>query len=113
MLMPKIRALPGVDSASTIMPLPLSSSNMVTDFDIAEHPLPEGQRPAAPARIIGTDYFKTVGVPVRQGRTFDEHDTFNSAPVVIVNELFASKFFPGQNAIGKRITPGFSAGAAR
>ena len=107
-LMPKIRALPEVESVSTIMPLPLSSSNMVTDFDIVEHSLPEGQRPAAPARVAGTDYFKTVGIPVRQGRAFDEHDTFNSAPVVIVNELFASKYFPGQNALGKRITPGFA-----
>ena len=109
-LLPKIRALPGVESASTVVPLPLSSSNMVTDFDIAEHPLPEGQRAAAPVRIIATDYFKTVGIPVRRGRTFNEHDTFKSAPVVIVNELFANKIFPGQNVIGKRITPGFSAG---
>ncbi|MBA3830546.1 MAG: ABC transporter permease, partial [Chthoniobacterales bacterium] len=108
--LPKVRALPGVEAASTIVPLPLSSSNMVTDFDDADHPLPEGQRATAPARIIATDYFKTVGVPVRQGRIFDEHDTFTSAPVVIVNELFASKFFAGQNAVGKRIAPGFSAG---
>jgi predicted permease len=111
--LPRIRALPGVESASTIVPLPLSGSNMVTDFDIAEHPLPEGQRPAAPARIAGNDYFKTVGIPLRQGRVFDEHDRFNSAPVVIVNELFASKYFPGQNVIGKRITPGFSADAEK
>jgi predicted permease len=109
-LMPKIRALPGVEAASTIMPLPLSSSNMVTDFDLADHPLPEGQRAAAPARVAGTDYFKTMGIPVRQGRVFDEHDAFDTAPVVIVNELFASKYFPGQNAIGKQITPGFSTG---
>ena len=83
---------------------------MVTDFDDAEPPLPEGQRATAPARIIATDYFRTVGVPVAKGRIFDEHDTFKSAPVVIVNELFASKFFPGHNAVGKRIAPGFSAG---
>jgi len=60
--------------------------------------------------VITTDYFRTVGIPVRAGRVFDEHDTFTSTPVVIVNELFASKYFPGQNAIGKQITPGFSAG---
>ena len=110
-LMPKLRALPEVESASTIMPLPLGSSNMVTDFDIVKHSLPEGQRPAAPARIAGTDYFKTVGIPLRQGRVFDEHDTFTSTPVVIVNELFASKYFPGQNAVGQQITPGFAAGS--
>jgi putative ABC transport system permease protein len=108
-LMPKIRALPGVESASTIIPLPLSSSNMVTDFDIAEHPLPEGQRADAPVRVIGLDYFKTAGIPVREGRVFDAHDTINSAPVVIVNELFARKYFPGGNAVGKQIAPGFSA----
>ncbi|HEY2800683.1 MAG TPA: ABC transporter permease [Chthoniobacterales bacterium] len=108
-LLPKIRALPGVESASTIVPLPLSPSNIATDVDIADHPLPEGQRASSPTRIAGNDYFKTVGIPLLQGRAFDEHDTFTSAPVVIVNEFFAKKFFPGQNAIGKRITPGMSA----
>jgi predicted permease len=105
----RIRAIPGVESASTIVPLPLSGSNMVTSFDIQERPLPEGQRPGAPVRIIATDYFKTMGIPVRQGRIFDEHDSLDSAPVVIVNERFAQKYFPGENVIGKRIQPGFSA----
>jgi predicted permease len=108
-LLPKIRALPGVESASTIVPLPLSGRNMTTDFDIEEHPLPEGQRAAAPVRVIATDYFKTMGIPVRQGRVFDERDRFESAPVVIVNERFANKYFPGQNVVGKRIQPGVSA----
>jgi putative ABC transport system permease protein len=105
----RIRALPGVESASTIVPLPLSGSNMVTSFDIEERPLPDGQRAGAPVRIIATDYFKTMGIPVRQGRVFDEKDRIESAPVVIVNERFANKYFPGQNVIGKRIMPGFSA----
>jgi predicted permease len=107
--LPRIRALPGVESASTIVPLPLSGRNMTTSFDIEESPLPEGQRAAAPVRIIATDYFKTMGIPVRQGRVFDERDRWESAPVVMVNERFAQKYFPGQNVIGKRIQPGFSA----
>src|SRR5213075_1800508 len=105
----RVRAIPGVESASAIPPLPLSGSNMVTSFDIQERPLPEGQRPGAPVRIIATDYFGTMGIPVRQGRIFDERDQLNSAPVVIVNERFAQKFFPGENVIGKHIRPGFSA----
>ena len=105
----RIRAIPGVESASTIVPLPLSGSNMVTSFDIQERPVPEGQRPGAPVRIIATDYFKTMDIPVRQGRIFDERDRYESAPVVIVNERFAQKYFPGENVIGKRIQPGFSA----
>jgi len=104
-----IRTLPGVDSASAIVPLPLSGSNMVTDFDVEEHPLPEGQRAGAPVRIIGTDYFKAMGIPLKRGRVFDQTDQLDSQPVVIVNERFAARFFPGQNVVGKRITPGFSA----
>jgi putative ABC transport system permease protein len=109
-LMPRIRALPGVESASTIVPLPLSGSNMTTDFDIQDHPLPEGQRAAAPVRIISTDYFETMGIAARKGRVSNETDRFDSSPVVIVNERFASQYFPGQEVLGKRITPGFSAG---
>jgi putative ABC transport system permease protein len=82
---------------------------MVTSFDSEDNPLPEGQRPGAPIRIITTDYFKTTGIPVRQGRVFDERDRWESAPVVIVNERFVQKFFPGKNVIGKRIQPGFAA----
>jgi putative ABC transport system permease protein len=105
----RIRALPGVEAVSTIVPLPLSGSNMVTSFDIEERPLPDGQRAAAPIRIIATDYFKTMGIPLRQGRVFDEKEQFESPPVVIVNERFATKYFPGQNVVGKRIMPGFAA----
>jgi len=108
-LLLRIRALPGVESASAIVPLPLSGGNMVTSFDAEEHPLPDGQRPGAPVRMIGTDYFKTMGISLRQGRVFDERERFDSAPVVIVNERFANKFFPGQNVIGKRIKPGMGA----
>jgi putative ABC transport system permease protein len=106
--LPRLRALPGVESADVIMPLPLSGSNMVTTFDIEERPLPEGQRAAAPVRVIGTDYFKTMGIPIRQGRVFDQTDRYDSTPVVIVNERFVNKYFPGQNVVGKRIMPGFS-----
>lgn len=105
----RLRALPGVQSVSAINPLPLGGNNMVTDFDSEEHPLPEGERPVEPVRIIATDYFKTMGIPLRQGRGFDQRERFDSLPVVIVNERFASKYFPGQNVIGKRIKPGFSA----
>ena len=108
-LLERIRTLPGVDSASAIIPLPLSGANMVTDFDVEEHPLPEGQRAGAPVRIIGTDYFKTMGIPLKKGRAFGQIDQLDSPPVVMVNERFAARFFPGQEVIGKRITPGFSA----
>lgn len=107
-LMPRIRAIPGVNSASIIMPLPLSGSATSTSFDIEERPMPEGQQHGSPTRVTGLDYFKTMGIPVLQGRPFDETDQLKSKPVVIVNELFAEKYFPGVNPIGKRIKPSWS-----
>ena len=108
-LMPRIQAIPGVESVSTIMPLPLSGSNAVSSFDIEEDPHPKGRQPTSPTRIAGLDYFKTMGIPLLQGREFTETDKFDSAPICIVNERFAQKFFPGQNVIGKRIKPSWSA----
>ena len=95
-LLAKLRAIPGVNSASIILPLPLTGSNITTDFDMEEHPLPEGQRNDAPMRITGLDYFETMGIPLLQGRVFKETDKFDSLPVVIVNERFAQKFFRGK-----------------
>ena len=105
----RVRTLPGVESSSVIVPLPLTDSQMATDFDIEEHPQPEGHRPDAPIRVIGSDYFKAAGIPLREGRVFDQRDQLHSLPVVIVSERFAQKFFPGQNVVGKRIKPGFTA----
>src|SRR5262245_29186601 len=109
-LLPKLRNIPGANSASVIVPLPLTGSNITTDFDIEEHPLPEGQRNDAPMRNTGVDYFETMGIPLWQGRVFNETDKLESLPVVIVNERFAQKFFPGQNIVGKRMQPGWSVG---
>ena len=109
-LLAKLRAIPGVNSASIILPLPLTGSNITTDFDMEEHPLPEGQRNDAPMRITGLDYFETMGIPLLHGRVFKETDKFDSLPVVIVNERFAQKFFPGQNVVGKHIQPGWGVG---
>jgi predicted permease len=109
-LMPRLRAIPGVESVTAVWPLPLSGSNNVSSFDIEEHPMPEGEQPDSPMRIVGPDYFKTMGIPVRQGRGFEETDQFKSAPVVIVNEQFVQKFFPGQNAVGKHIKPSWGIG---
>jgi putative ABC transport system permease protein len=110
-LMPRLRAIPGVDSVTTVWPLPLSGSMNVSSFDIEENPAPEGQQPDSVMRIVGPDYFKTMGIPVKQGRGFEPTDQFKSLPVVIVNEQFVQKFFPGQkNIVGKHIKPSWGVG---
>lgn len=106
-LLSKLKVIPGVKSVSTAFPLPLSGGDSVTDFDIEESPKPEGQRAASPVRIVGVDYFKTMGIPVKSGRVFTEGEQIKSQPVVIVNEKFVQTHFPGQNVLGKRIQPGW------
>jgi putative ABC transport system permease protein len=112
-LMPRLRAIPGVESVTTTWPLPLSGSNNTSSFDIEERPAPEGQQPDSPHRIVGPDYFKTMGIPVLQGRGFEPTDQFKSLPVVVVNEEFVHKFYPGQTiemVVGKHIKPSWSVG---
>ena len=112
-LVSRLRGLPGVVSVSTGWPLPLSPDGMRISFDIEGHPLPEGERNTARASIAAPDYFKTLRIPVLQGREFQETDTDKSLPVVIVNQAFAKTFFPGEDPIGKHITPGVSDGAVK
>jgi putative ABC transport system permease protein len=109
-LLPRLRAMPGVGSACTIVPLPLSGSDMVTTFDKEEQPKPEGQQANAAVRAVSTEYFQTQGVPLLRGRVFDETDRPGSKQVIIINQSFADKFYLGENPIGKRIRPGMSTG---
>src|SRR5947207_5319351 len=104
----RLRAIPGIESVTTAWPLPLSGSNNLSSFDIEERPMTEGQQPDSRIHIVVPDYFKTMGIPVRQGRGIPETDQLKSLPVVVVNEQFVQKFFPGQNAVGKRINPGWA-----
>jgi putative ABC transport system permease protein len=57
-------------------------------------------------REISPDYFRAMNIPLIKGRTFNEHDTKDTPPGVIVNETFARRFFPGQDPIGRRILIG-------
>jgi putative ABC transport system permease protein len=54
-------------------------------------------------RVATRTYFATMGIPLRAGRYFDEHDDANPGAVVLVNQSMARKFWPGENAVGKRI----------
>ena len=110
-LLPRLRTLPGVASASSVFPLPLSGSGISFIFDIEEHQLPKGEQPNCPMRIAATDYFRTMGIGLIRGRVFDSSDQFNSKPMAVVNEEFARQYFPHEEVIGKRIRPGLSIGS--
>jgi putative ABC transport system permease protein len=112
-LLTRVRALPGVQSASAGWPLPLSTSGMRIAFDIEGHPLPEGDRNTALVSIVEPGYFQTMRIPVLRGREFQDSDDTKTIPVVIVSQSFAGKFFADEDPIGKHITPGLSDGTVK
>jgi predicted permease len=102
----KIRALPGVQSAAGVAIMPMTDDGADITFEDPEHPAPEGQRAGANVTLITRDYFRTMQIPVLKGRDFSDRDNMGSQQVMIVDQAFAQKFFPGENVVGKRIRPG-------
>lgn len=104
----RIKALPGLDSVGTSYSLPMSS------VALAWGPITiEGYVPKNPTdfvmsneRFVSPGYFRAMGVPLVRGRLFDERDIKDSPQVVIVNENLAERFWPNQDAIGKRLERG-------
>jgi putative ABC transport system permease protein len=104
----RLESTPGVQSASTIDPLPLSGERFVISFEIEGRPMAPKDHPSADFFTTGVGYFRTMGIPVIKGRDFDDRDKHGSTPVVIVTETFVRQFFPNEDPIGKRIKPGIS-----
>jgi len=70
------------------------------------NPWAAGDAPLVEYNIVGGEYFKTMGIPLVQGRVFDRRDQAGSAPVVVVSRAMAGKFWPGQDPIGRQLTIG-------
>ena len=105
-LFDRVRRLPGVQSASGTMPLPLSGDTFRTSLQIEGRPTPKGDTLHVHARMIALDYFRTMSIPLLQGRDFTSADRAGATNVVIINKELADKSFPGLNPIGRRIQPG-------
>ena len=112
-MLQRMGALPGVQSVGGVWPLPLGDDNAVITFDIEERPAGPSNRPSARMAFATPDYFRTAGIPLLRGRYFTERDDPKSPRVLIVNQAFADQFFPGEDVIGKRITPGATAAAEK
>ena len=99
----RLQALPGVESVGAISLLPMSPGLRVVPFIPKGQGASKGDSFVAQYRLVSPDYFRAMKIPLRQGRTFDSHDRDDRAPVTIVNETLASKFFPNGDAIGAQI----------
>ena len=104
----RLESMPGVQSASTIFPLPLSGDRFSISFEIEGRPLPPKDHPSADFFTTGVGYFRAMGIPIVKGRDFDDRDKHGSTPVIIITETFARQYFPNEDPIGKRIHPGIS-----
>lgn len=105
----RVSALAGVQSAAIAgnLPLTYNGDSMAIGIEGVPDPPPD-QSPDVIYRAIGPGYFETMGIAFVRGRDFSERDTAETAITVIVSEKTAQHFWPGENAIGKRLKPGSS-----
>ena len=106
-LLARVRALPGVVSATTANSTPLGYYNNGDTIAVEGYEMPAGQpAPYSWYNSVSTDYFKTLGIPMLHGRAFSEADDMDAPFVSIVNEAMAKKCWPNENPIGRHFTLG-------
>ena len=99
----RVESAPGVQSSSLAGPLPLDAYSRATDvvIDELQRKAGEDEFPVF-YTVAGPGYFATMGTELLQGRGLNGHDTESSPGVVVINETMARRFWPDQNAMGKR-----------
>jgi predicted permease len=101
----RVKTLPGVEAAAFTSILPLSGTNSDSSFSIeAFDSAAQKVHPDEEIRTVTPEYFSVLQVPLLRGRTFTDADQFEAPWVVMVNKAFADKWWPNQDAVGKRIT---------
>jgi putative ABC transport system permease protein len=99
----KLESLPGVEAVSLASSLPTAGA-LYFQYELEGRPPADpGDRPVTGALVVGADYFGVMGVHARRGRVFNDSDGMAGVPVAMVNESFASKAWPGEDPLGKRL----------
>ena len=105
----RLSTLPGSSSAALTDRVPLTGGQTPAPVAIGGRPLPPlSKRPQANRHLVSPRYFATLGIPILAGRDFDERDGSRVPHVVIVNETFARRHFPGENPIGRMLVTGMA-----
>ena len=99
----RVARLPGVQSVGFASVLPLTGSVGWGQINVEGYTPPPGQELQVDLRLASANYFRAMGIPLKNGRYFDDHDTPESRQVVIIDEKFAQRFWPRENPIGKRL----------
>jgi putative ABC transport system permease protein len=109
-LQDRFAAIPGVQASTYAYPVPLTNGNIEISFNIDGQPTTPGNAPSARVGLGPPNFFSALRIPLLRGRFFSDSDNVTGSPVLIVNQAFATRYFPGQDAIGKHITSFLFAG---
>ncbi|HKW90049.1 MAG TPA: ABC transporter permease [Candidatus Acidoferrales bacterium] len=102
-----IGAIPGVVSVSSVSHLPLSGGSAGRGFIIEGRPAPApGEQPGAGYSIACPGFFRTMGIPIVEGREFVDSDTVNAEQVIVINLAMAKRYWPKEDSLGKHISIG-------
>jgi predicted permease len=99
----ELASIPGVESVGSTQASFGAAENMQTSFEIDGRPAREGESSLSRIRHVTPGYFRALRVAMRAGRTFGEADRIGAPAVAIVSESFARQYWPGENAVGKRL----------
>ena len=101
----RIQAVPGVSAAAAVTGSPLLGTSNGMPFSVVGGPVVDfAQRPAAPFQSVTADYFKTFGIRVVRGRTFNDQDTATSVRVAMVNEDFVRQYLKGLDPLRQQLS---------
>jgi predicted permease len=105
----RLETIPAATSAALTDRVPLTGGQSPAPVAVMGRPLPPmSERPHANRHLVSPGYFRTLGIPMRAGRDFDERDSSRVPHVAIVNETFAQRHFPGEDPIGRRLVTGMA-----
>jgi putative ABC transport system permease protein len=104
-----LAAIPGVRSAAAVSVVPLSGDFDTTAFVMQGRPEHNGDQDSPDRYIVSPDYFRTVRIPLRQGRLFTNRDDAAHPPVCVINDTAARLWFAGESPLGKKIRAGGTA----
>ena len=103
-LLDRVRALPGVESATLTRVIPFSYNVFSSSaIEVDGYQPPPNEQPTVEYNEVAEDYFTTIGIPIVSGREFVRTDDENAPPVAIINETMAAKYWPAKNALGQRV----------
>jgi putative ABC transport system permease protein len=101
----RVRAVPGVQSAALVRAVPFSGNGGTTAYVAEARPEPDpASQPQARFHLVTPEYFKTMRIPLLKGRDFTDRDDLTTPLVAVINETFARRAWPNEDAIGKRFT---------